>query len=133
MSERECVCLSGSAYGWLIITRTRIRNIAIVTEYSSLSSRSLIGPCALHPMQMDLALRSVRPWVRWAKEKRLQFRIEETNTLSIQGLAGASDTLAAALFYVDYALTLIQAGVHGMNFHDSWCSAYSAIVFPSVR
>jgi len=82
---------------------------------------------------MDLALRSVRSWVRWAKERRLQFRIEETNTLSIQGLAGASDTLAAALFYVDYALSLIAAGVHGVNFHDSWCSAYSAIVFPSVR
>ena len=50
-----------------------------------------------------------------------------------QGLTGASDTLAAVLFYIDYALTMVQAGVDGMNFHDSWCSAYSAIVFPSVR
>ena len=82
---------------------------------------------------MEFALRVVRPWVRWAKERKLLYRMEETNTLSIQGLVGASDTHAAALFYVDYALTLIQAGVHGMNFHDSWCSAYSAIIFPSVR
>ena len=82
--------------------------------------------------QVDLVHRRLRPWLRWANLNNLQLRVEETNTLAIQGLAGASDTLAAALFYVDYALTLVQAGVHGMNFHDSWCSAYSAIVFPSV-
>ncbi|KAG1666908.1 hypothetical protein FOA52_005968 [Chlamydomonas sp. UWO 241] len=48
------------------------------------------------------------------------------------GLPNASDTLAAAIYYVDFALTMIQAGVSGVNFHDSWCSAYSPVVFPAA-
>ena len=35
-------------------------------------------------------------------------RIEETNTLRTGGLAGASNTLGAALYYVDYALRMLQ-------------------------
>ena len=34
--------------------------------------------------QMHFIHKNVRPWVRWAKERRLRYRIEETNTLSIQ-------------------------------------------------
>ena len=40
----------------------------------------------------------------------MHFRLEETNTLAISGLAGASDTLAASLFYVDYAMTMLKVG-----------------------
>ncbi len=36
--------------------------------------------------------------------------MEETNTLSLGGLAGASNTLGAALYFVDYALTLLKVG-----------------------
>lgn len=46
--------------------------------------------------------------MRWARAYKLHFRLEETNTLAISGLAGASDTLAAALFYIDYAMTMIK-------------------------
>lgn len=54
------------------------------------------------------------------------------NPVCIQGLRGHSDTLAAAIFFVDYALTMMGDGVHGMNFHDCWCTAYSPIVFPAL-
>ena len=35
-------------------------------------------------------------------------RIEETNTLSLGGLTGASDTLGAALYVVDFAMTMLK-------------------------
>ncbi|KAG1679112.1 hypothetical protein FOA52_000467 [Chlamydomonas sp. UWO 241] len=86
----------------------------------------------LSEKKLDLIHRRVRPWVRWATKARVPFRLEETNTLSIQGLPGASDTHAAGLFYIDYALTMVAANVSGINLHDSWCSAYSPIVFPAL-
>ena len=86
----------------------------------------------LDESKLELVHKKVRPWVRWARSYRIHFRLEETNSLAIQGLRGHSDTLAAALFFVDYALTMMGDGVHGMNFHDCWCTAYSPIVFPSL-
>ncbi|GAX74173.1 hypothetical protein CEUSTIGMA_g1622.t1 [Chlamydomonas eustigma] len=81
---------------------------------------------------MALVSRRVQYWVRWANLYKIQFRLEETNTLALSGLAGASNTLGAALYYIDYALSMMQIGVSGLNFHDSYCSPYSPIMFPSV-
>ena len=36
------------------------------------------------------------------------FRMDEANTLSLTGLAGASNTLGAALYYVDFSMTMLQ-------------------------
>ncbi len=63
--------------------------------------------------QLEQVHRRVKPWVRWAKKAGVPFRLEETNTLAIQGLAGASDTHAAALYYIDYSLTMIQVREEG--------------------
>ena len=35
-------------------------------------------------------------------------RIEETNTMSLGGLAGASNTLGSALYFVDYSLSMLR-------------------------
>ncbi|GAX81963.1 hypothetical protein CEUSTIGMA_g9391.t1 [Chlamydomonas eustigma] len=79
----------------------------------------------------DISSRVV-PWVSYSQTYNLPFRIEETNTLSLGGLAGASNVMAAALYYIDYSLTMIEAGVSGLNFHDSVCYSYSPITFPAI-
>jgi len=81
--------------------------------------------------KMDVARNRARSWVGYAKRFGMQFRMDESNTLAISGLSGASDTLGAALYYIDYSFTLMSVGAHGVNFHDSSCSAYSPILFPS--
>ncbi len=88
--------------------------------------------CLLFLPQLTLVQRRLSYWVGWAKRYGIHFRLEETNTLAISGLAGASNVLGAALYYVDFALTMIQTGVSGINFHDSNCSPYSPILLPSV-
>ena len=59
-------------------------------------------------VQVNNAVKWVSHWVGWAKTYGVQFRMEETNTLSLSGLVGASDTLGAALYYIDYSLTMMQ-------------------------
>ncbi len=68
--------------------------------------------------------------MRWARKYKLQFRLEETNTLAIQGLAGASDTLAAALFYIDYALTMmkVRTQVCSSMFANDWVFITAAVM-----
>ena len=63
--------------------------------------------------QVNNAVKWVSHWVGWAKTYGLQFRMEETNTLSLSGLVGASDTLGAALYYIDYSLTMMQVRERG--------------------
>jgi hypothetical protein len=60
---------------------------------------------------MALVSRRVQYWVRWANLYKIQFRMEETNTLALSGLAGASNTLGAALYYIDYALSMMQVWI----------------------
>ena len=40
------------------------------------------------------------------------FRIEETNTLNQGGMAGASNTLGAALYVVDFTLAMLKVRYH---------------------
>lgn len=67
---------------------------------------------------MDRAKAWVSNWVKWAGWWKVKFRMEEVNTLSGGGLRGASDTLAAALFYVDFSLAMMQVSVFGIGTMD---------------
>ena len=56
--------------------------------------------------------------------------MSETNNICSGGLAGVSNSYAAALWAIDYMLTGADNGVYGMNFHDRFtaaCTPYSAL------
>ena len=56
--------------------------------------------------------------------------MSETNSICSGGLAGVSDSYAAALWSIEYMLTGAQYGIRGMNIHDrfiSTCTPYSPI------
>jgi hypothetical protein len=56
--------------------------------------------------------------------------MSETNSICSGGLAGVSDSFAAALWVIDYMLTGAENGVYGMNIHDRFtanCTPYSPL------
>jgi hypothetical protein len=56
--------------------------------------------------------------------------MSETNSICSGGLAGVSNSFAAALWAVGYMLTGAEHGVYGMNFHDRfdvYCTPYSPL------
>ena len=58
------------------------------------------------------------------------WRVSETNSAACSGIPGVSDTFAAALWALDYALILAEHGAAGMNLHTSLsvgCDAYSPV------
>ncbi|MFK0287426.1 glycosyl hydrolase family 79 C-terminal domain-containing protein [Streptomyces sp. NPDC090499] len=67
-----------------------------------------------------------------ARTAGLPAHISETNSVANGGKAGVSNTLAAALWTVDYALTAAHEGISGINFHQQPhdCGGYTWICFP---
>jgi hypothetical protein len=58
----------------------------------------------------------------------IPLRIGETSTASRGGKSGVSDTLASALWAVDYLFTVAELGVAGVNFHSYFrCGGYTPI------
>jgi hypothetical protein len=51
-----------------------------------------------------------------------------TDSVALGGLAGVSDTLAAALWLLDYSFELAAAGGTGVNWMISYCRPYSPII-----
>jgi hypothetical protein len=65
-----------------------------------------------------------------AKVARARPIMSETNSICSGGLAGVSNSYAAALWAIDYMLTGAENGVYGMNFHDRFtasCTPYSPL------
>jgi hypothetical protein len=67
-----------------------------------------------------------------AKFAKAPFVMSETNSICSGGLAGVSNSYAAALWSIDYMLTGAEYGVAGMNFHGGFnglgvCMYYSAL------
>ncbi|GAA4814753.1 glycosyl hydrolase family 79 C-terminal domain-containing protein [Tomitella cavernea] len=58
-------------------------------------------------------------------------RISETNSVAMEGRPGVTDTVGAALWTIDYAMTAAREGVAGINLHDHIddCTSYSMICF----
>jgi len=53
-----------------------------------------------------------------ARAARRPLRLDETNDISCGGQAGVSDSLASALWAVDYIARAMSAGLAGINLHD---------------
>jgi hypothetical protein len=65
-----------------------------------------------------------------AKIARARPIMSETNSICSEGLAGVSDSFAAALWVLDYMLTGAENGVYAMNVHDRFltnCTPYSPL------
>jgi hypothetical protein len=60
---------------------------------------------------------SVAPQLAAARAGHLPIRLDETNSAAGGGIAGVSDTYAAALWAMDYSLLMAQDGFSGLNFH----------------
>jgi hypothetical protein len=65
----------------------------------------------------------------------LALRLDETNSASCGGQDGVSNTLASALWMVDYLLLAAQRGVDGVNVHGGLaaCRGYSPLCLPGTR
>jgi hypothetical protein len=76
---------------------------------------------------------SLRRYVFIAQESDIPFRLDETNSVSCGGVAGVSDTFAAALWAMGYLTQAISAGVSGINFHGNPanCSGYTPLCAPT--
>ncbi len=65
----------------------------------------------------------------------LPLRLDETNSASCGGQDGVSNTLASALWMVDYLLVAAQRGVDGVNVHGGLaaCRGYTPLCLPGAR
>ncbi len=62
-----------------------------------------------------------------AKKSGIPYRMAEGNTCYAAGKAGVSDTFAAALWVVDFLLTVAQTGATGANLHGGGDGLYTPI------
>ncbi|EPS40348.1 hypothetical protein H072_5843 [Dactylellina haptotyla CBS 200.50] len=73
------------------------------------------------------------PQVLAAEAVGAQFVIGESNSVSCSGRPGVSDTFAAALWMVDYALLSASIGIRRVFFHTTTKAPYSAIIPKNYR
>ncbi|PLB49722.1 hypothetical protein P170DRAFT_357055 [Aspergillus steynii IBT 23096] len=66
------------------------------------------------------------PSIEASRSVGAQFIMGETNSAACHGLSGVSDTLAAALWMIDYALTSATLGIEQLYFHNGVGYPYSA-------
>ncbi|KAF3935360.1 hypothetical protein ABW19_dt0209957 [Dactylella cylindrospora] len=68
------------------------------------------------------------PQVAAAESIGARFAIGESNTVSCSGRPGVSDTLAAALWMVDYVLLAASIGIRRVYFHATTRASYSPVL-----
>jgi hypothetical protein len=72
---------------------------------------------------------SVAPLAAVAHAYRVQFRLDEFNSVACRGKRGVSDTFASALWALDTLFALVHVGVDGINIHTSENGAYDPFTF----
>jgi hypothetical protein len=83
----------------------------------------------LSPPIRRLEEASLHHYMRIAQQAEVPFRMDETNTVSCGGVAGISDTFAAALWAVNYLAKAMSTGVAGINLEGNpgKCEGYTPI------
>ncbi|HLJ62287.1 MAG TPA: glycosyl hydrolase family 79 C-terminal domain-containing protein [bacterium] len=94
--------------------------------YASISN--LVSP-ALRAREVE----EIGGWVRTVTEVGQSLRLTETNSVFGGGKHGVSDTVAGALWTVDYMFRIAQLGVIGINLHATLdrCGGYTPICAPT--
>lgn len=77
------------------------------------------------PIQKSIEF--LAPGIEAAKKAGVPFRLDEAGSAWGGGARGFSDSFAAALWILDFQLSLAQAGLAGINFHGGGKGHYSAI------
>jgi hypothetical protein len=72
---------------------------------------------------------SIQRYMSVSRAAAIQFRLDETNSVSCGGRPGISDTFASALWAVDYIARTMAAGVAGINFqgNPANCHGYTPV------
>ncbi|KAK6523067.1 hypothetical protein TWF281_002490 [Arthrobotrys megalospora] len=94
---------------------------------SGCSGAVTIAPLLEHNTLSDILSHYI-PQVAAAESVGAQFAIGETNTVSCVGRPGISDTFAAALWLVDYALFGATIGIRRVYFHATTTGSYSPVI-----
>jgi len=78
---------------------------------------------------------SVRRYVTLSQSAGLPFRMDETNSVSCGGVAGISNSFAAALWAAGYLPKLMDSGAVGVNMHGNVanCKGYSPVCAPGAQ
>ena len=123
----------------LISAPIRYRSVNALSEhhYQGNIYASSVGPASLWPIiAHDLVLKAnVRSNLsQYAQSANLASRVNlplvlgETNTYNHHGFPGVSNTAAAALWIIDYALQAASIGLSGINLHEGVGNNYSSWV-----
>lgn len=80
----------------------------------------------------DKQANMVRGWVQQAQQLGVPFNIGESNSASCGGQKGVSNTLAAALWSLDYLFAMAAVNVSRVNFHGGGSGPYSWFNLPSA-
>jgi hypothetical protein len=89
----------------------------------------------LSPRVAELEGASLRRYTSVAQAGGIPFRLDEANNVSCGGVAGISDTFAAALWAVGYLIKVMSSGVAGINLHGNPanCDGYTPLCAPSAE
>ncbi|HYM68006.1 MAG TPA: glycosyl hydrolase family 79 C-terminal domain-containing protein [bacterium] len=100
---------------------------APITDLNSPAYASI--PNLVSPALRAREVEEIGGWVRTVTEVGQSLRLTETNSVFGGGKHGVSDTLAGALWTVDYMFRVAQLGVIGINLHATIdrCGGYTPI------
>ncbi len=108
------------ALTWVRDAAATLHPQLLTAHYYPLSS------CGEHPTIAELLSANVRrkesemlvKMLAIAHTYATPLRMDETNDISCEGEPGVSDSLASALWALDYTARAMSAGLAGVNFHD---------------
>jgi hypothetical protein len=115
--------------GQLATVGQHLYQAGCVPDYAGWTSAQAAAKL-LSPAMRTAAGRTFKWVVADAKIAKAKPVMSETNSICSGGLAGVSDSYAAALWSIAYMLTGAQYGIRGMNIHDRFittCTPYSPI------
>ncbi|MBP2323081.1 hypothetical protein JOF56_003466 [Kibdelosporangium banguiense] len=92
--------------------------LSMLTVHQYPGGSATTAQALLSPETAAKQLKAVSANLAAAKEQNLPFRVDEANSTYNGGIDGVSNKYASALWGMDYAMQLAQAGVSGINIHS---------------
>jgi hypothetical protein len=109
---------AGTSSNWAAnLARDEHDKLSMLTVHQYPGGATTTTQGLLSPATAASQLNSVRSNLAVAKEQKLPFRVDEANSTFSGGIDGVSNKYASALWSMDYAMQLAQAGVSGINIH----------------